>query len=69
MKGKMVAAITSLSRSTVESSKHVMIAKGLMLLNHLLRVLESGSGFAKEKLCIALQTLTFSKENASAIGS
>ncbi|RVW31982.1 hypothetical protein CK203_097473 [Vitis vinifera] len=32
------------------------------------RVLESRSGFAKEKACIALQALSFSKENARAIG-
>ncbi|GMI95396.1 hypothetical protein like AT5G50900 [Hibiscus trionum] len=67
MKEKTVAAIARVS--TVESSKHVLIAEGLLLLNHLLRVLESGSGFAKEKACIALQALTFSKENATAIGS
>ncbi|KAE8688094.1 hypothetical protein F3Y22_tig00111000pilonHSYRG00027 [Hibiscus syriacus] len=66
-KEKTVAAISRVS--TVESSKHVLIAEGLLLLNHLLRVLESGSGFAKEKACIALQALTFSKENARAIGS
>jgi hypothetical protein len=46
----------------------VLIAEGLSLLNHLLRVLESGSGFAKEKACIALQALSLSKENARAIG-
>ncbi|KAK8516183.1 hypothetical protein V6N13_025694 [Hibiscus sabdariffa] len=67
MKEKTVAAIARVS--AVESSKHVLIAEGLLLLNHLLRVLESGSGFAKEKACIALQALTFSKENARAIGS
>ncbi|GMI76670.1 hypothetical protein like AT5G50900 [Hibiscus trionum] len=67
MKEKTVAAVARVS--TVESSKHVLIAEGLLLLNHLLRVLESGSGFAKEKACVALQALTFSKENARAIGS
>ncbi|KAK8488937.1 hypothetical protein V6N13_060944 [Hibiscus sabdariffa] len=67
MKEKTVAAISMVS--SVESSKHVLIAEGLLLLNHLLRVLESGSGFAKEKACIALQALSFSKENARAIGS
>ncbi|GMJ13991.1 hypothetical protein like AT5G50900 [Hibiscus trionum] len=67
MKEKTVAAISRVS--SVESSKHVLIAEGLLLLNHLLRVLESGSGFAKEKACIALQALSFSKENARAIGS
>ncbi|CAF2165077.1 unnamed protein product [Brassica napus] len=40
MKEKVVAVISRIS--TVESSKHVLIAEGL---NHLLRVLESGSGF------------------------
>ncbi|XWS47763.1 hypothetical protein CRYUN_Cryun13aG0012900 [Craigia yunnanensis] len=67
IKEKTVAAISRVS--TVESSKHILIAEGLLLLNLLLRVLESGSGFAKEKACIALQALSFSKENARAIGS
>ncbi|KAF8113760.1 hypothetical protein N665_0045s0006 [Sinapis alba] len=66
MKEKSVALISRIS--TVESSRHVLIAEGLSLLNHLLRVLESGSGFAKEKACVALQALSFSKENARAIG-
>jgi hypothetical protein len=39
------------------------------LENQLLRVLDSGSWFAKEQACVALQALTFSKENATAIGS
>uniref|UniRef100_A0A0D3B6R3 DUF7032 domain-containing protein n=1 Tax=Brassica oleracea var. oleracea TaxID=109376 RepID=A0A0D3B6R3_BRAOL len=43
MKEKVVVVISRIS--TVESSKHVLIAEGLSLLNHLLRVLESGSGF------------------------
>ena len=38
-------------------------------MNQLIRILESGSGFAKEKVCIALQALSFSRENARAIGS
>ncbi|KAK1568446.1 hypothetical protein Q3G72_024586 [Acer saccharum] len=67
MKEKTVAAFSRIS--TVDSSKHVLIAEGLLLLNHLLRVLESGSGFAKERACVALQALSFSKENARAIGS
>lgn len=66
MKEKTVAAIARVSM--VDSSKHLLTAEGLFLLNHLLRVLESGSGFAKEKACIALQALSFSKENARAIG-
>ncbi|KAJ0243060.1 Uncharacterized protein HA466_0202990 [Hirschfeldia incana] len=63
--------ITVISRiSMLESSRHVLIAEGLSLLNHLLRVLESGSGYAKEKACVALQALSSSsfKENARAIG-
>ncbi|EXB54909.1 U-box domain-containing protein 11 [Morus notabilis] len=67
MKEKTVAAISRVSM--VDSSKHVLIAEGLLLLNHLLRVLDSGSGFSKEKACVALQALSFSKENARAIGS
>ncbi|KAJ0898540.1 putative armadillo-like helical protein [Helianthus annuus] len=44
--------VTTIARvSTLNSSKHVLIAEGLLLLHHLLRVLESGPGFAKEKTC------------------
>ncbi|KAL5543823.1 hypothetical protein UlMin_007607 [Ulmus minor] len=67
MKEKTVAAISRISM--VDSSKHVLIAEGLLLLNHLLRILDSGSGFAKEKACVTLYALSFSKENARAIGS
>ncbi|XP_009127330.2 uncharacterized protein LOC103852173 [Brassica rapa] len=66
VKEKVVAVISRIS--SVESSKHVLIAEGLSLLNHLLRVLESGSGFGKEKACVALQALSLCKENARAIG-
>ncbi|CAN8302372.1 unnamed protein product [Cochlearia groenlandica] len=66
MKEKIISVISRIS--TVESSKHVLISEVFSLLNHLLRVLESGSGFAKEKACIALQALSLSKENARAIG-
>ncbi|KAF2560616.1 hypothetical protein F2Q70_00015263 [Brassica cretica] len=66
VKEKVVAVISRIS--SVESSKHVLIAEGLPLLNHLLRVLESGSGFGKEKACVTLQALSLSKENARAIG-
>nr|POF14535.1 hypothetical protein CFP56_77225 [Quercus suber] len=47
MKEKVVSLISRIS--LVNSSKHGVIAKGLLLLNHLLRVLDSGSAFAKEK--------------------
>ncbi|XP_061338868.1 uncharacterized protein LOC133285634 [Gastrolobium bilobum] len=67
IKEKAVSAISRVS--VVDSTKHVLITEGLLLLNHLLRVLDSGSGFAKEKACVALQALSFSKENAMAIGS
>ncbi|KAE9587374.1 hypothetical protein Lalb_Chr23g0272951 [Lupinus albus] len=67
MKEKIVAAISRVS--TVDSGKRVLIAEGLLLLNHLLRVLDSGTGFGIEKACIALQALSFSKENARTIGS
>ncbi|KAK9995299.1 hypothetical protein SO802_019985 [Lithocarpus litseifolius] len=67
MKEKAVSLISRIS--LVDSGKHVVIAEGLLLLNHLLRVLDSGSALAKEKACVALQVLTFSKENARAIGS
>ncbi|KAM7273749.1 hypothetical protein ACFE04_028413 [Oxalis oulophora] len=65
-KEKIVACVARVS--VVDSSKHVLIAEGLLLLNHLLRVIESGSSFAKEKACIALQALTFSRDNSRAIG-
>ncbi|XP_071731795.1 uncharacterized protein [Rutidosis leptorrhynchoides] len=62
--------ITAIARvSNVDSSKHVLIAEGLLLLHHLLRILESGSGFAKEKACIVLLSLSHTKDNARAIGS
>ncbi|KAL3835368.1 hypothetical protein ACJIZ3_010104 [Penstemon smallii] len=67
IKEKTVTAIAKIS--SVDSSKHVLLAEGLVLLNNLLRVLESGSVFAKEKSCIALRALSNSKENARAIGS
>ena len=49
MKEKTVAAISRVSM--VDSGKNVLAAEGLLLLNHLFRVLESGSGFAREKAC------------------
>ena len=61
---KAVAAIAKVS--SVESSRHVLLAEEMPLLNHLSRVLESGSGFAKEKSCVALQTLTLAKDKARA---
>lgn len=67
LKEKAVSAIARIA--TVDSSKHVLLAEGLVLLNNLMRVLESGSVFAKEKSCIALTVLSNSKENARAIGS
>ncbi|XP_076891771.1 uncharacterized protein LOC143543302 [Bidens hawaiensis] len=63
-------AVTAIARvSAVDSSKHVLHSEGLVLLHHLLRVLESGSGFAKEKACVVLLALSQTKENARAIGS
>lgn len=67
IKEKTVIAIAKIS--TVDSSKHVLIAEGLCILNNLLRVLESGSVLGKENSCIALQALGHTKENARAIGS
>ncbi|KAL1566464.1 hypothetical protein AAHA92_02071 [Salvia divinorum] len=67
LKEKSVSAIAKIS--TEDSSKHDLLAEGLLLLNNLMRVLESGSVFAKEKSCIALRVLSNSKENARAIGS
>ncbi|KAL4192088.1 hypothetical protein AMTRI_Chr06g170520 [Amborella trichopoda] len=65
MREKAVFAISRVSH--VESCKHVLIAEGV--LSHLVRVLECGSGFAKEKACVALQALSFSPENSRVIGS
>lgn len=67
IKEKTVVAVAKIS--TVDSVKHVLTAEGLGLLNNLIRVLESGSVFAKEKACIALQALSQNKESARAIGS
>ncbi|TKY73696.1 U-box domain-containing protein 4 [Spatholobus suberectus] len=66
-KEKTVAAISKVS--TVESARNVLLAEGLLLLNHLLRVLDSGSAFAIEKACVALRALSLTKDNARAIGS
>lgn len=66
-KEKSVSAISRIS--VIDSTKHVLAAEGILLLNHLLRILESGSGFGKEKACIALQSLSFTKDNARSIGS
>ncbi|KAL1814558.1 hypothetical protein DCAR_0518716 [Daucus carota subsp. sativus] len=63
-------AVVLISRvSVLDSSKHVLIAEGLTLIQDLIRVLESGSGFAKEKACIVLEALSQTKENARAISS
>lgn len=67
IKEKTVVAVAKIS--AVDSVKHVLTAEGLGLLNNLLRVLESGSVFAKEKVCIALQALSQNKESARSIGS
>ncbi|KAG6412358.1 hypothetical protein SASPL_125035 [Salvia splendens] len=67
LKEKSVSAIAKIS--TEDSSKHDLLAEGLVLLNNLMRVLESGSVYAKEKSCIVLRVLSNSKENARAIGS
>ncbi|XP_022994373.1 vacuolar protein 8 [Cucurbita maxima] len=67
LKERAVAAISIVS--SVDGVRHLMIAEGLQLLNHLLRILDSGSGFAKEKACLTLQPLSISKENARSIGS
>ncbi|GMH23462.1 hypothetical protein Nepgr_025305 [Nepenthes gracilis] len=67
MKEKTVAVIASIS--AIDSSEHVLVSEGLLLLNHLIRILESGSGFAKERACVALQALSLSKENARTIGT
>ncbi|EPS62802.1 hypothetical protein M569_11986, partial [Genlisea aurea] len=67
IKEKTVTAIAKIS--TLDSNKHALLEEGLILLNDLMRVLESGSIFAKEKSCSALIVLSTSRENARAIGS
>lgn len=63
-------AVVLISRvSVLDSCKHVLIAEGLTLIQDLIRIIESGSGFAKEKACIALEALSHTKENARAISS
>ena len=47
MKEKVVSLISRIS--LVDSSKHVVIAEGLLLLNHLLRVLDFGVLLLKKK--------------------
>ncbi|CAD5177894.1 unnamed protein product [Musa acuminata subsp. malaccensis] len=64
---KAAAAIARIS--AVQSCRHLLLAEGPPLLNHLSRVLESEGGAAKEKACVALQTLTLTWENAVIIGS
>lgn len=65
---KAVSAIARIS--SVDSSKHVLIAEGNPLIQGLIRVIESGSGgYAKENACIALKALSQTRENARAIGS
>ncbi|KAL2322455.1 hypothetical protein Fmac_026834 [Flemingia macrophylla] len=56
----------------VESSKTILLTEGLFLLNHLLRIPDSGNAFAVknactvENTCVALQALTSTKDNARA---
>lgn len=67
VKEKTVISISLIS--AVDSTKHALLAEGLVLINNLLRVVESGSGSGREKACVALRALANSKENARAIGS
>nr|GEU37870.1 hypothetical protein [Tanacetum cinerariifolium] len=71
---KMVMVIARVSG--VESCRNMLVKEGLLLLHYLIRVLEfsessesSGTGVAKEKACVTLQSLTFLKENAVVISS
>ncbi|KAK1294814.1 hypothetical protein QJS10_CPA16g00861 [Acorus calamus] len=64
---KAVSAITKIS--TVDSCKHVLIAEGVILLNHLVRALDpGGSSAARRDACVALRSLSLSRDNARAIG-
>ncbi|PWA87804.1 hypothetical protein CTI12_AA126680 [Artemisia annua] len=53
----------------VESSRHVLIGEGLLLLHPLIRLLESGSSVAKERACVVLNVLSCVKDNARVISS
>ncbi|XP_048319061.2 vacuolar protein 8 [Ziziphus jujuba] len=66
IKEKAVSAISRVS--IVGSGKHLLVVEGALLITHLLRILDSRNGFAREKACIALQALSFSEENARLIG-
>ncbi|KAF9607354.1 hypothetical protein IFM89_033942 [Coptis chinensis] len=52
IKEKAVFAISRVSM--VDSSKHVLIAEGILLLNHLLRVLESGSTHSSQAVAVGV---------------
>ncbi|GAA0155625.1 hypothetical protein LIER_13314 [Lithospermum erythrorhizon] len=61
--------VTCIARvAGIDSCRTALFDEGLGLLNNLVRVLECGSVFAKEKCCLALLGLSISKENARAIG-
>ena len=66
IKEKAVSAISRVS--TVDGTSHVLLAEGSLLITHLLRILDSRNGFAREKACIALKALSFTEENARIIG-
>ena len=49
-----VNVVSAISRvCIVDNYKHVLIAKGLQLINQVIRILKLGSGFAKEEAFIA----------------
>lgn len=66
IKEKAVSAISRVS--IVGGGKQLLVVEGALLIAHLLRILDSRNGFAREKACIALQALSFSEENARLIG-
>lgn len=66
IKEKAVSAISRVS--VVGSCKHLLVVEGALLITHLLRILDSRNGFAREKACIALQALSVTEENARVIG-
>lgn len=62
-------ALSAIARvSVVDCCKHELYKEGVFLIKHLLKALDSRSGFAKEKACVALQALS-SEENAKAIAN
>ncbi|XP_031491138.1 uncharacterized protein LOC116258140 [Nymphaea colorata] len=62
-------AVSAIARiSQVEGCRHALVVEGV--LGNLIRIVESAGGVARERACVALETLTAaSPENARAVGT